>query len=224
MTLFEKSERLGGILRFGIPDYKLSKSLIDRRLNQMAQEGVIFEPDVVVGQDVSAEFLLKRFDAVCLCVGAGVPRDLPVPGRELAGVHFAMEFLIQQNRRMAGLPVQEEPILARGRKVVIIGGGDTGADCLGTALRQGASSVHQVEILPQPPLERDPSTPWPTWPNILRTSTSHEEGGERRWCVATTAFLGTGGRVERLQGHEVRWFTPEGQSRMAMEKVDGSDF
>ena len=223
VTLFDKSDRLGGILRFGIPDYKLDKRILDRRLAQMAAEGVKFESDVFVGLDISAEYLRKRFDAVCLCVGAGVPRDLTVENRELDGVHFAMEFLVQQNRRNADLPIKEQEIIAKDKRVVIIGGGDTGADCLGTALRQGARSVHQLEIMPRPPLERDPATPWPNWPNMLRTSTSHEEGGERRWSVATTRFIGNQGRVIGLHGHEVNW-TRNPDGRMDMKPVEGSDF
>ena len=224
VTIFEKSDRLGGILRYGIPDFKLDKSILDRRLRQLSEEGVLFEPEIQVGVDISASFLLKRFDAVCLCVGAGVPRDLTVPGRELEGIHFAMEYLIQQNRRVAGLSVTGPEILAGGKKVVIIGGGDTGADCLGTALRQGASSVHQLEIMPKPPLTRDPSTPWPTWPYMLRSSAAHEEGGERRWCVGTSSFEGRQGHVARLNGHEVRWTSPEPGKPTVPEKIPGSDF
>jgi glutamate synthase (NADPH/NADH) small chain len=222
VTVFERDELAGGLLRFGIPDYKLEKWVLDRRLGQMAAEGVVFELRVDVGRDISAEFLRKRFDAVCLALGARVPRDLAVPGRELAGIHFAMDYLVQQNRRVAGLEIGAEPITAEGKKVVIIGGGDTGADCLGTALRQGAASVHQFEILPRPPARRDPSTPWPAWPHQLRSSPAHQEGGERRWCVATQSFEGDGrGRVRRLVGHEVRWTGPEGRT---MEKVEGSEF
>ena len=224
VTIFEKSDRLGGILRYGIPDFKLDKGVLDRRLGQLLEEGVLFEPEIQVGVDISASFLLKRFDAICLCVGAGVPRDLPVPGRDLNGIHMAMDYLTQQNRRVAGLPVMGPELLADGKKVVIIGGGDTGADCLGTALRQGASSVHQLEIMPKPPLTRDPSTPWPTWPYMLRSSAAHEEGGERRWCVATSSFEGREGRVENLHGYEVRWTEPGPGKRPAPEKIPGSEF
>ena len=223
VTVYERTDRAGGILRYGIPDFKLEKRVLDRRLEQMEAEGVVFENEVHVGQDISPAFLMKRFDAVCLCVGCGVPRDLPVPGRDLDGIHMAMEYLVQQNRRNAGLPVEGPDILAEGKKVVIIGGGDTGADCLGTALRQGARSVHQLEILPRPPQERDPSTPWPTWPNILRTSPAHEEGGERRWCVGTSAFLGKAGRVVGLKAREVEW-TRDEDGRMQINEVDGSGF
>jgi glutamate synthase (NADPH/NADH) small chain len=224
VTIFEKSDRLGGILRYGIPDFKLDKSVLDRRLRQISEEGVHFEPEIQVGADLSAPFLLKRFQAVCLCVGAGVPRDLPVPGRDLDGIHLAMDYLTQQNRRVAGLPVAGPDILAGGKKVVIIGGGDTGADCLGTALRQGALSVHQLEIMPKPPLTRDPSTPWPTWPYLLRSSPAHEEGGERRWCVATSSFEGREGRVARLHGYEVRWTEAVAGKGPAPERIPGSEF
>ncbi|MFH1136136.1 MAG: glutamate synthase subunit beta [Pseudomonadota bacterium] len=223
VSLYEKADRLGGILRYGIPDFKLEKKILDRRLAQLQAEGVKFETEVNVGTDISPGFLLRRFDAVCLCLGAGSPRDLPAPGRDLDGVFFAMKYLVQQNRRVARLPIRGPEISAAGRKVVVIGGGDTGADCLGTALRQGAASVHQLEILPKPPTGRDPANPWPNWPNILRFSAAHEEGGERRWCVATSSFQGRGGRVARLEGHEVRWFQ-DAAGRMMMEKIEGSEF
>jgi glutamate synthase (NADPH/NADH) small chain len=222
--LFERDDALGGLLRYGIPDFKLEKWVLDRRLNQMAEEGVNFELSVEVGKDLSAEYLLKRFDAVCLCMGAREARDLEVPGRELEGVHQAMEYLSQQNRRVAGKPVSGPEINARDKKVVIIGGGDTGADCLGTALRQGALSVHQFEILPKPPADRDESTPWPEWPLMLRTSPAHMEGGERRWSVATSRFLGKGGKLTGLKGHEVRWSDPDENGRRQMSKVKGSEF
>ncbi len=223
VALFDKSPRLGGILRFGIPDYKLEKSIIDRRLEQMKAEGVIFEPNVNVGVDVSPAYLMNRYDAVCICTGSSVPRDLPVPGRELDGVHFAMEYLVQQNLRVAGLPVNETEITAKNKRVVVIGGGDTGADCLGTALRQGAISVHQFEIMPRPPAKRDTTTPWPQWPYMLRSSTSHEEGGERRWCVATEKFTGSDGKLTGLNGYEVSWSTDE-DGRQRMNKLEGSEF
>jgi glutamate synthase (NADPH/NADH) small chain len=224
VTVYDQSDAAGGLLRYGIPDFKLEKRIIDRRVRQMGLEGVTFELDVRVGEDVSAAYLRKRFDAVCLCLGAGAPRDLPVPGRDLDGVHFAMEYLVQQNRRLAGRPIGGPEILAGGRKVAVIGGGDTGADCLGTALRQGARSVHQLEILPRPPAERDPSTPWPMWPHLLRSSPAHEEGGERRWSVATSAFMGSSGRVQRLAGYEVRWTIPDRGGRPEMNPIPGSEF
>ena len=224
VVLFEKNESMGGILRFGIPDFKLEKQILDRRLEQMAAEGVVMENKVAAGVDVSAAYLRQRFDAICLCLGAEQPRDLPIPGRDLDGIHFAMRFLTQQNRRLAHLPVEGPEITAAGKRVVIIGGGDTGADCLGVALRQGAASVTQLEILPQPPAQRSPSTPWPTWPHMLRGSSSHEEGGQRRWSVATTEFLGQEGRVSGLKGHEVLWTTPNEGGRARMEPVEGSEF
>jgi glutamate synthase (NADPH/NADH) small chain len=191
VTVLEKSDRIGGLLRYGIPNFKLEKRLIDRRLEQMMAEGVEFLPNSHVGGNVPADDLHRQFDAVLLCGGAEQPRDLPVPGRELKGIHFAMEFLPQQNRRCEGDTIfRAESIVATGKRVVIIGGGDTGADCLGTAHRQKARSVRQFEIMPMPPQERSPHTPWPLWPMQLRTESSHEEGGERQWSVATTSFSG----------------------------------
>ena len=187
VTVFEKADRIGGLLRYGIPDFKLGKNILDRRLHQMEQEGVEFKPGVHVGADVKGDDLRKEFDVLLLAGGAENPRDLNVPGRELKGIHFAMEYLPQQNRRVAGDRVPGQ-ILATGKRVVIIGGGDTGADCLGTAHRQKAHSVHQFEIMPMPPLERSPQTPWPLWPLQLRIESSHEEGGIREWAAATTAF------------------------------------
>ena len=200
VTVYEKNDRPGGLLRYGIPDFKLEKELIDRRIEQMQSEGVVFTTRANVGGNIAAEELRRNYDAVLLCGGAEAPRDLPVPGRELKGIHFAMEFLPQQNHRVAGDKIDPtHEILATGKNVVIIGGGDTGADCLGTSIRQGAKAIRQLEIMPKPPLERAASTPWPLWPMQLRTETSHEEGGERRWAVATTKFEGDEqGNVKRL--------------------------
>jgi glutamate synthase (NADPH/NADH) small chain len=205
VTVFEKSDRIGGLLRYGIPDFKMEKHHIDRRLDQMMAEGVQFKPNSHVGGNVPVEDLRRDFDAILLAGGAEQPRDLPVPGRELKGVHFAMEFLPQQNKRIAGDPVARQgEILATGKRVVIIGGGDTGADCLGTSHRQRAASVHQFEIMPTPPPERAASTPWPLWPLQLRTESSHEEGGRREWAVATTHFTGDDqGCVRQLHGIRV---------------------
>jgi glutamate synthase (NADPH/NADH) small chain len=205
VTVFEKSDRIGGLLRYGIPDFKMEKHHIDRRLDQMMAEGVQFKPNSHVGANVPVEDLRRDFDAILLAGGAEQPRDLPVPGRELKGIHFAMEFLPQQNKRIAGDPVKRQgEILATGKHVVIIGGGDTGADCLGTSHRQRAASVHQFEIMPAPPPERAPSTPWPLWPLQLRTESSHEEGGQREWAVATTHFTGDDqGSVRQLHGIRV---------------------
>jgi len=201
VTLFEKDDRIGGLLRYGIPDFKLEKNLIDRRMAQMEAEGVTFRPGVNVGVDLAGADLRAQFDAVLLCGGARKPRDLNLPGRALKGVHFAMPFLTQSNRRVAGLDVPADgAILATGRRVVVIGGGDTGSDCLGTSIRQGAASVAQIELLPKPPAERSTGNPWPAWPQVLRTSSSQEEGGDRDFGVLTTAFLDDGhGRLRALQ-------------------------
>ena len=202
VTVFEKSDRIGGLLRYGIPEFKMEKHVLDRRLAQMEAEGVEFQTNVHVGQSISAEELMRDFDAILLAAGAEQPRDLAVPGRELQGIHFAMEFLPQQNKRCAGDEVPDQ-ILATGKRVVIIGGGDTGADCLGTSHRQKAASVHQFEILPMPPESRAPQTPWPLWPLQLRAESSHEEGGLREWSIATAKFTGDEqGNVRRL--HAVR--------------------
>jgi glutamate synthase (NADPH) small chain len=204
VTVFEKNDRVGGLLRYGIPDFKLEKHLIDRRVEQMQAEGIVFATKAHVGGNISADELRRSYDAMLLCGGSESPRNLNVPGREWKGVHFAMEFLPQQNHRVAGDavdPVKE--ILATGKRVVIIGGGDTGADCLGTSLRQKAKLVHQMEIMPKPPIDRSPSTPWPQWPLQLRTESAHEEGGIREWSVATTKFEGDAqGNVTKL--HAVR--------------------
>ncbi|MBX5494454.1 MAG: glutamate synthase subunit beta [Bryobacteraceae bacterium] len=208
VTVFEKADRIGGLLRYGIPDFKMEKHLIDRRLEQMTAEGVKFVTKAHVGQNVPVEDLRKEFDAIVLAGGAEQPRDLRVPGRELKGIHFAMEFLPQANRRVAGDTIPEsEAILATGKNVIIIGGGDTGADCLGTSHRQRAKSVYQFEIMPKPPEERSPNTPWPLWPLQLRTESSHEEGGIREWSIGTTAFTGDeNGHVRKL--HAVRLGPP----------------
>jgi glutamate synthase (NADPH/NADH) small chain len=205
VTVFEKSDRIGGLLRYGIPNFKMEKRLIDRRLEQLRAEGVKFQTNAHVGANVPVEDLVKECDALLLAGGAEQPRDLRVPGRELQGIHFAMEFLPQQNRRSEGDSVPDaEAILATGKRVVIIGGGDTGADCLGTCHRQGALSVTQFELLPKPPDERSSSTPWPLWPMQLRVESSHEEGGARDWSVSTVKFTGDQrGRVRRLHAMRV---------------------
>jgi glutamate synthase (NADPH/NADH) small chain len=200
VTVFEKADRIGGLLRYGIPEFKIEKRLVNRRLALMEAEGVVFRPGVNVGVDVTAASLRADFDAIVLCGGAEKPRDLPVPGRELAGIHFAVDFLTQQNRRCEGDEVPAEEIIsAEGKRVVIIGGGDTGADCLGTVHRQGALSVHQFELLPRPPDARGVDNPWPQWPRIFRSSSAHEEGGERVFSISTERFAGTAeGRVAAL--------------------------
>ena len=205
VTVFEKSDRVGGLLRYGIPEFKMEKRVLDRRLDLMRAEGVVFRPGMNVGEDVTAADLRRDFDAILLAGGAGNPRDLTVPGRDLKGVHFAMEFLTQQNQRCQGDDANlMEPITAAGKHVVIIGGGDTGADCLGTVHRQGALSVSQLELLPAPPSQRADDNPWPLWPNIFRTSSAHEEGGDRVYAVATTELTGdASGHVRTLRGHQV---------------------
>jgi glutamate synthase (NADPH/NADH) small chain len=204
VSLFERDDRIGGLLRYGIPDFKMEKGILDARVEQMRAEGVTFRTGVAVGVHVRGEELLREFDAVVLTTGARVPRDLPIPGRELRGVHFAMEFLTQQNRRVAGDTVPSQgAILATGKRVIVIGGGDTGSDCVGTSMRQGAASVTQLELMPKPALVRMPANPWPEWPLILRTSSSQEEGAERDWSVATKSFRGENGSVVALHAERV---------------------
>jgi glutamate synthase (NADPH/NADH) small chain len=222
VVLFEKADRIGGLLRYGIPDFKMEKHLIDRRMAQMSIEGVEFRPNVDVGRDITADELLREFDAVALTGGAEKPRDLPVPGRDLDGVHFAMDFLPQQNRVVAGDSVAQQ-ITAGGKRVVVIGGGDTGSDCVGTSNRQGALSVVQFELLPQPPEVENKPLVWPYWPIKLRTSSSHEEGCERDWSVATKRFEGANGRVQRLVAARVEW-QRDGSGAMRMVEVPGSEF
>jgi glutamate synthase (NADPH/NADH) small chain len=219
VTVFEKDDRLGGLLVYGIPDFKLEKHLVQNRVRQMEAEGVTFRTGVDVGRDITGEQLKRDFDAICLAIGSRVPRDLPVPGRELAGVHFAMDFLTQQNRRVAGDTVPEsEAILATGKRVIVIGGGDTGSDCIGTSHRQGAVSVTSFEIMPRPPDERAEATPWPLWPLMMRTSSSHEEGGERKFSVSTERVNGENGRVTSLSCVEVA------MRNGRLERVPGSEF
>ncbi|GED96254.1 glutamate synthase subunit beta [Gordonia crocea] len=217
VTVFERADRIGGLLRYGIPEFKMEKHYIDRRLEQMTAEGTVFRAGVNVGVDITVEQLRSDFDAVVLSVGSTIGRDLPIPGRELDGIHQAMEFLPQANRVQHGDTVANQ-ITAKGKKVVIIGGGDTGADCLGTSLRQGAEIVHQFEIMPRPPGERAASTPWPTYPLMYRVSSAHEEGGERVFSVNTEEFTGADGKVTGLRAHEVTMV--DGR----FEKVAGSDF
>jgi glutamate synthase (NADPH/NADH) small chain len=224
VTIFEKNARIGGLLRYGIPDFKLEKHLIDRRMAQMRAEGVRIRPNTHIGVDLPVEELVDKYDAVVLAGGSEQPRDMPVPGRELDGVHFAMTYLTQQNRRIAGEDISgHRAILATDRHVVVIGGGDTGSDCVGTAIRQGARSVQQLEIMPKPPAQEDKLTVWPDWPLKLRTSSSQEEGCERDWSVNTRALLGSNGRVEALQLVRVQWETGD-DGRMKLEELPGSEF
>lgn len=224
VVVFEKSERIGGLMRIGIPDFKMEKHLIDRRMAQMQAEGVEFRSNSHVGVNLEIEMLMTDFDAVALCGGAEKPRDLPVPGREFDGVHFAMEFLSQQNDRNAGVDVPDDvSIMATDKHVVVIGGGDTGSDCVGTSIRHGAKSVTQLELLPQPPERENKALTWPDWPMKLRTSSSHEEGCERDWSLGTKTFSGTNSKVTALNGIRLEWATGE-EGRMEMQEVDGSEF
>ncbi|HVO28126.1 MAG TPA: glutamate synthase subunit beta [Candidatus Margulisiibacteriota bacterium] len=223
VTVFERADRIGGLLRYGIPDFKMEKHIIDRRMEQMGAEGVTFKPRTNVGVDYPVDRLRKEFDATVLAGGATWARDLPVPGRELKGIHFAMEFLPQQNKVVAGDTVAGQ-LTATGKRVVILGGGDTGSDCLGTSNRQGAISVHQFELLPQPPETRtEDIAPWPYWPMILRTSSSHEEGVIRDWSINTKSFSGDAhGNVKKLHAVRLQWVTDNG--RPVMQEIPGSEF
>jgi len=215
VTLFEKDEAIGGLLRFGIPDFKLNKGVIDRRVKILEEEGLIIKTNTFVGKDLPAEKLLKDFDAICLAVGAMKPRDLEVPGRELKGVHFAMEYLSQQNRKVAGVDIPaEERISAEGKNIIVIGGGDTGSDCVGTAIRQKAKSVKQIEIMPQPPIKRNNSNPWPYWPNTLKTSSSQKEGCERFWSLETKKIVGKAGKANKIELQEVKWESVNGNGQL----------
>jgi len=224
VVVFERSDRIGGLLRYGIPDYKLSKHVIDRRMEQMRQEGVVFETSVNAGVDLSIRYMQRSFDAIVLTTGSGVPRELGVAGRHLEGIHFAMEYLTQQNRRLAGDSIGSgRAISAEDKKVVVIGGGDTGSDCVGTAHRQGAAYITQLELLPKPPDARLTTDPWPTWPNIVRTSSSHEEGCERMWSIKTKAFVGEAHRVKKLQCVELAWSEPDAAGRMRCREIPDSE-
>jgi glutamate synthase (NADPH/NADH) small chain len=218
VTLFERNDRIGGLLRYGVPDFKLDKGVVQRRVDLLEAEGIELRTGVEVGRDISGDDLREQFDAIVICTGSTVPRDLPVPGRELDGVHFAMEYLEQRNRFVAGDDPPLAPISAAGKHVVIIGGGDTGADCLGNSHREKPASITQFELLPEPPPERpDDLTPWPRWPLILRTSGAHEEGGKREYSMMTTHLAGEDGRVKRLHGHKVA-------GPPTFEKLEGSEF
>ena len=222
VVLFEKSDRIGGLLRYGIPDFKMEKHHIDRRVDQMRAEGVEFRVNQHVGENVDANKVLSEFDAVVLSGGAEAARDLPVPGRELRGVHFAMDFLPQQNKAVAGDKMPNQ-IMATGKHVVVIGGGDTGSDCVGTSNRHGAASVTQFELLPQPPEEENKEMTWPYWPLKMRTSSSHEEGAQRDWAITTKAFKGENGHVTALVGARVEW-KKDDKGQMKMVEMPGSEF
>jgi glutamate synthase (NADPH/NADH) small chain len=224
VTVFERDEKAGGIMRYGIPDFKLDKSVLDRRVKIWKKEGITFKTGVDVGTDYKASQLKKDFDAIVLTGGSRVPRDLSIPGRELSGVHFALDYLAQSNRRVSGRKIGlSELIDAKNKKVVVIGGGDTGSDCVGTAHRQGASSVTQIELLPQPPECRTKAFPWPKYPMLLKTTTSHEEGGERYWSVSTKRFEGAGGRVKKLVCVKVEMGRDD-KGCMLIKDVPGSEF
>ncbi|ELS3713629.1 glutamate synthase subunit beta [Vibrio fluvialis] len=224
VTVFERDEKVGGLLRFGIPDFKLSMDVIDRKINLMAEAGVKFEVNAHVGVDINAQQLRQEFDAVLLTGGSTVPRNLPIPGRELSGVYFAMQFLAQNNRRANNMDLKTDEIHAKGKHVVVIGGGDTGSDCVGTSNRHGAASITQVEIMPMPADKRPANMPWPQYPMILRTSTSHEEGCERHWNILTKEFIGNDkGEVTGLRIADIVWKEAAAGERPSFEEVAGSE-
>jgi len=223
VTVYEKHEDVGGLLRYGIPNFKLNKNIIDRRLAQLEEEGIIFKPNTEVGKDISGKEILKNFDAVCIAVGAGHPRDINPKGRNLKGIHFAMEFLGQQNQLIMGEAVSDKKIInAKDKQVLVIGGGDTGSDCVGTSIRQGAAKVTQIEILPQPPVGKNPDTPWPYYPNILKTSSSHQEGCVRKWSLNTLEFKGENGKLTEVLVEEVEW-TKDENGRFNMKPTEKTE-
>jgi glutamate synthase (NADPH/NADH) small chain len=223
VTLFEGTDRVGGYLRYGIPDFKLEKSFIDRRLDIMKEEGVTFKTNSYIGRDVKINDIMKDYDAVCITIGAREARDLPIEGRELSGIHQALDYLTQQNKTCAGDKVcQDTLIAALDKNVLVIGGGDTGSDCVGTANRQGARKVTQIELLPMPSKTRTDSEPWPLWPRLHKTSSSHEEGCERLWCISSKKFIGENGKVKKVLACKVEWVNENG--RFNMKEVPGSEF
>ncbi|OGV49297.1 MAG: glutamate synthase [Lentisphaerae bacterium GWF2_44_16] len=224
VTVFEKDIYAGGLLRYGIPDFKLDKGIVQRRINLMAEEGITFETSVNAGIDISAKFLMKRFDVICLTGGSKEPRDIKAPGRELDGIHFAMDFLWQQNCRVSGEPLNGKELTAAGKNVVVIGGGDTGSDCVGTSRRQDALSITQIEIMPKPPEGRHESTPWPLFPYMLKTSSSHKEGCERMWNILTKSFEGKDGKVSKINAVKVEWETDKNGRPVKMKEIPGSEF
>ncbi|MDR2765403.1 MAG: glutamate synthase subunit beta [Tannerella sp.] len=217
VTVFEKDEFIGGLLRYGIPNFKLGKKIIDRRVRLMEAEGILFKPNTKVGQDLPAKQLVDSFDAVCIAIGSETPRDLPVEGRGLKGVYFAMELLAQQNRILQGIEIPKQDLInTKGKKVLVIGGGDTGSDCVGTSNRHGAACLTQIEILPKPPADFNSATPWPAYPQILKTSSSHEEGCTRRWNLTTNKFVGADGILKGVEIEEVEWVSRD-SSRQTMQ-------
>jgi glutamate synthase (NADPH/NADH) small chain len=224
VTVFERYDRIGGLLTYGIPDFKLEKWVVQRQLNLMEREGVVFRPNTNVGVNYSVEELRRNFDAIALCGGATQPRDLQIPGRDLHGIHFAVDYLRMQNQLNAGDAIPENHfITAKEKHVVIVGGGDTGADCLGTAHRQGAKIIHQFELLPRPPDVRSPDNPWPQWSNIMRTSTAHEEGGIRDYSIQTKSFTGRDGNVEKLHAVRLEW-SKDPSGRLVQKEIPNSEF
>jgi glutamate synthase (NADPH/NADH) small chain len=215
VTVFEKDNAPGGLLRYGIPNFKLNKSVIDRRLALLEEEGIEFKNNTEIGKDISGKEIMAKYDAVCIAIGAGQPRDIKPKGRELNGIHFAMEYLSQANQLvMCERADDKNTINAKNKHVLVIGGGDTGSDCVGTAVRQGATKITQIEILPQPPVGKNPATPWPYYPNILKTSSSHQEGCERKWSLNTNAFIGKNGKVTEVLVEEVEWINENGKFNM----------
>ena len=223
VTIFEKDNSLGGLLRYGIPNFKLNKNIIDRRLSQLLEEGIEFKPNTEVGKDITGKEVMKNYDAVCIAVGAGHPRDIKPEGRDLKGIYFAMDFLSQQNQIIMGEKVDEKSIIsAKDKHVLVIGGGDTGSDCVGTSIRQGAVKVTQIEILPQPPVGKNPETPWPFYPTILKTSSSHQEGCIRKWSLNTNKFIGEKGKITEVLVEEVEW-TKDESGRWIMKPTGKTD-
>jgi len=231
VTVFERADRIGGLLRYGIPDFKLEKTVIDRRIAILEEEGIVFKTKADIGNNIPVSELTENFDAIVLCGGSTVPRDLPIPGRQFKGVYPAMEFLSQQNKRVSNIatevdhrnmPYANGDIFATGKNVVVIGGGDTGSDCVGTSNRQGAKSITQIELLGKPPVNRDPSTPWPLWPMQLRTSTSHDEGCDRRWSILTKEFIGDeAGELIGIKLVDIEWVTVDG--RPQFKELEGTE-
>ena len=223
VTVFEKDNGLGGLLRYGIPNFKLNKNIIDRRLALLIEEGIEFKTNTEIGKDITGKEIMQNFDAVCIAVGAGHPRDINPEGRDLKGVYFALDFLCQQNQLIIGEKVDKESIIsAKNKHILVIGGGDTGSDCVGTSIRQGASKVTQIEIMPQPPVDKNPDTPWPYYPNILKTSSSHMEGCVRKWSLNTNKFIGEKGKLTEVLVEEVEWSKDE-NGRMSMKPTGKTD-
>ncbi len=225
VVVLEKDTEIGGILRFGIPDFKLDKAIIDRRVNFMKEQGIEFKPSVNVGVDYPIQSVLDDFDAVCLTVGSSVPRDLDIPGRDLENIHFAMDYLVQNNIKIYGINIPQETFIdAKNKRVVIIGGGDTGSDCLGTAIRQGAGCVVQIEVMPKPPEDRTEQFPWPNYPMILKTTSSHKEGGQRNWSILTKKFVGEKGCVKKIECVRVEFIKDKATGRTVLKELAGTEF